>query len=334
MAKAKQPKNTIYQIKITLTGSEPPIWRRILIPSQFTFEELHAVIQASLGWENAHLHQFMLGNQGNAIFLSHPSFELEPTAIKNRKVIDQKLADVGFDTSRLSPGQLEQSNVLDETDFVLEDVFPREGAKLLYLYDFGDSWEHEILVERIFAPEPGVEYPVCSEGARSGPPEDCGGIDGYADLLEALRDPKRDDHAEALDWIGDDFDPEYFDLAEISDEISYYEDWLVPPDNTMDFDDEDDLSDEDIEEALGMLIEQVKAFVQEVVPAPDGLAIRFPGGIPLVNVVIPQFVTVTFAQSPRLKVIFEMGPESEPIWMRISGPQEDVQTVKDALGIK
>lgn len=334
MAKASQAKDTIYQLKITLIDSDPPIWRRVLIPGRFTFEEVHAVIQVCMGWENAHLHQFVLGERGNAVFLSHPSFDLEPTTTKDRKAIDQKLADLGFDTTRLSPKQLDQSNVLDETDFLLQEVVSREGATLLYEYDFGDSWEHTILVEKIVAPEPGVEYPTCIGGARCGPPEDCGGIGGYADLLDALSDPKRDDHEEALDWIGDDFDPEYVSLDEINEEIAFYEDWFVPPDDEMDFDDEDELTDEDIEEALGMLTEQVKAFIQEVVPSPDGFALRFPGGIPLVNVVVPQFVTVTYAQSPHLKVVFEIGPGSEPVWVRITGSKEDLQAVKETLGIK
>lgn len=333
-ANARQAKDTIYQLKIALTDSDPSIWRRVLVPGHFTFEEVHAVIQASMGWENAHLHQFLLGDQGNAVCLSHPSFDLEPTTVRDRKAIDRKLADLGFDTTRLSPKQLDQSNVLDETDFLLQEVVSREGASLLYEYDFGDSWMHEIVVEKISAPEPGVEYPACVEGARCGPPEDCGGIGGYADLLEALKDPKRDDHEEALDWIGDDFDPEYFDIAETNDEVAYYEDWLVPPDDEMDFDQDEDMTGEEIEEALSMLIEQVRAFVQEVVPAPDGLALRFPGGIPLVNVVVPQFVTVTHAQYPLLKVVYETGPGSEPVWVRLTGSQQDLQAVKETLGIK
>jgi hypothetical protein len=335
MAKAKQAKNTVYQLKVTLQDSKPPIWRRLLVPGQFTLEEVHAVIQVCLGWENAHLHQFLLGDHDNAVWLSHLSFELGSSTIRDRKAIDQKLADLGFDTTRLSPKQLDQSNVLDEADFRLHEVVSREGATLLYEYDFGDSWEHEILVEKITAPEPDIKYPTCIDGARNSPPEDCGGIDGYADLLDALSDPKRDDHQEALDWVGDDFDPEHFDLDEINEDMAFYEDWLIPPDNEMDFDDEEDEpSDEEIEEALGMLTEQIKAFVQEVVPATDGFALRFPGGIPLVNVVVPQFVTVTFAQFPHLKVVFELGPGSEAVWVRIAGPAEDLEAVKATLGIK
>lgn len=334
MAKAKQAKDTIYQLKITLVDSDPPIWRRVLIPGQFTFEEVHAVIQVCMGWENAHLHQFLLGDQGNAVCLSHPSFELDPTTIRDRQALDQKLADLGFDATRLSPKQLDQSNVLDETEFLLENVVSREGATLRYEYDFGDSWEHEILVEKILAREPGVEYPTCIDGARNSPPEDCGGIGGYVDLLDALSDPKRDDHEEALDWIGDDFDPEYFNLDEIKDEIAFYEDWLVPPDNDLDFDDDEDLTDDEIEEALEMLIEQAKAFIQEVAPTSDGFDLRFPGGIPLVNVVVPQFVTVTHAHHPQLKVVYEIGPGSEPVWVRLTGSAEDLQAVKETMGIK
>ena len=334
MAKIERTDDKIYQLKVTLVGSKPPIWRRLAVPGDFTFEELHGAIQVSFEWENAHMHQFILGNRDNAVIISHPSFELVGTDVKDVKVVEKMLSGLGFDEELVSLDDLADSNVLNESLVLLEEVVSQVGAKLVYEYDFGDRWEHEIVVEKISVLEPDIEYPVCLDGARSGPPEDCGGIGGYADLLEVLGDPNRDDHEDALEWIGDDFDPEDFDIEAVNAEMSYYEDYLVLPDDSLFDDEEGILSDEQIEEAVQMINEQTKAFIQEVIPSTDGFALRFPGGIPLVNVVIPQFVTMTYAQYPQLKAIFEIGPGSEPVWARFTGSQEDVQAVKDLMGIK
>ncbi|MBN1311502.1 MAG: plasmid pRiA4b ORF-3 family protein [Anaerolineae bacterium] len=329
----KHPEDKIYQLKVTLAGSKPPVWRRLAIPGDSTMEEVHAIIQASFDWENAHLHQFILGDERDGIIISHPNFGLGSGRTRTSKAVEKIVSDLGFDEDFLSLDELWDEGVLDESIVFLEDIVSREGARLVYEYDLGDRWEHEILVEKIFDPEPGVEYPVCIDGALSGPPEDCGGIPGYADLLEALKDSKREDHAEALDWVGDDFDPEEFDLDTINAELFYYEDYLVPPEDDFSFDDVA-ISDEAIEEAIDMINEQTKAFVQEVVSSKDGFALRFPGGVPLVNVVVSQFAAMTYAQYPQLKAIYEVGPGSEPVWVRFTGPKNDIQAVREILGVK
>jgi len=98
----------------------------------------------------------------------------------------------------------------------LKDVVSREKAKFIYEYDFGDGWEHELLVEKILPPTAGQRYPICLKGKRACPPEDVGGIWGYADFLEAIQDPNNPDHEDLLEWIGGSFDPEAFDLEEIN----------------------------------------------------------------------------------------------------------------------
>ncbi|MBN1428450.1 MAG: plasmid pRiA4b ORF-3 family protein [Anaerolineae bacterium] len=325
----------IYQIKLTLLGSEPPIWRRLKVPGDSTFEELHGIIQVSFEWENAHLHQFVLGDKDDPIYISHADFELEGTRIKNRKAIEKTMTDLGFDSDLANIDSLVKSNMLDECVIVLREIVSREGGKLLYEYDFGDNWEVEILIEKIFTPEPDVVYPICVDGARSAPPDDCGGIPGYADLLGALRDLKREDHEDAVEWIGENFDPEEFDIEAINAEMLYYDEYLVPSDDdSLNDDDAQMLSEEKIEEVIEMINEQTKAFIQEVALSDNGFALRFPGGIPLVNVVIPQFATMTYAQYPQLKVIYEIGPGSEPVWIRFAGPLEDIQAVKEILRIE
>jgi pRiA4b ORF-3-like protein len=99
---------------------------------------------------------------------------------------------------------------------ILNQILSRPKQKMIYEYDFGDGWEHELLLERVLAPEPGVRYPRCTDGARACPPEDCGGTGGYENFLAAIRDPNHEEHEEYLEWIGDEFDPEQFDVADVN----------------------------------------------------------------------------------------------------------------------
>jgi hypothetical protein len=178
---AKEPGKT-YQLKIELERTSPPIWRRVLVPGNASLGQLHIIIQAAMGWDNSHLHHFAIGKQA----YSDPAFEL--------------------DEFRGVP-------VLDEDEALLTDVAPRAGKALDYMYDFGDSWKHRIKVEKILKQEPAIGSAVkCIDGARACPPEDCGGVWGYEDMLEALKDSKHEGHESALEWLGEDFDPEAFDL--------------------------------------------------------------------------------------------------------------------------
>jgi hypothetical protein len=134
----KKKYNRVYQFKITLGGSTPPIWRRIQVPETYTFWDLHVAIQDVMGWSGHHL------------------------------------------------------------------------------YDFGDAWVHEILLEKILPREKGVTYPRCLKGRRACPPEDSGGIWGYDEILEVIRDPQHDDYEEMREWVGDEFDPAYFDVNAVT----------------------------------------------------------------------------------------------------------------------
>jgi hypothetical protein len=169
---------TVHTIKVTLAGSQPPIWRRLQVPSTITLRALHDVLQAALGWEDYHMWVFEtpLGRHG----LPDRDLEISSAAAKR-----------------------------------LDQAAPRKGDRLGYTYDFGDDWEHIIVVEAISSPEPGIAYPRCLTGRRACPPEDCGGIWGYDYLIEILTDPKHEEHQERLEWLGLDspsqFDPSAFD---------------------------------------------------------------------------------------------------------------------------
>jgi hypothetical protein len=132
----------IYQIKVTLLGTRPPVWRRLMVPAGMTLAQLHDVLQAAMGWENCHLHEFRIGRQRFGV--------PDPN-------------------DRLMGG----AGCVNERKVRLSDVL-EVGAKAEYTYDFGDSWEHGIAVEKVLPPEPGLERPVCTDGKHHGPPEDCG----------------------------------------------------------------------------------------------------------------------------------------------------------------
>ena len=169
----------IYQIKVSLRYTRPPIWRRLLVPASLTLERLHDVLQLAMGWDDSHLHEFRIGQK-----------RFGKTSTEDRLM--------GMDP------------IGNERTTYLYRVLGKVGAKTLYTYDFGDGWEHAIVVEKVLPPEPEVPYPVCVGGKLQGPPEDCGGIPGYYNLLEAVRDPAHPEHEDLLDWVGGEFDPDAF----------------------------------------------------------------------------------------------------------------------------
>lgn len=169
----------IYQLKITLQDSKPPIWRRVCVDGESDLYTLHEIIQIVMGWTNSHLHQFIIQQE----YYSEP----DPFAMRSLK---------------------------DEREFQLAQVVPQEKITFVYEYDFGDNWAHQILVEKIFSPEPGISYPICVKGKHSCPPEDVGGMWGYAHFLEAINDPTHEEHESFMEWWGEPFDPEDFDLEE------------------------------------------------------------------------------------------------------------------------
>lgn len=171
---------SVYQLKVSLRGIKPPIWRRVQVPGDITLAKLHRVLQVVMGWTNSHLHKFSIGGVDYA--------EPDPDGFLN------------FQSDRRAR---------------LNKV-ARAMQKFEYEYDFGDSWEHDIVVEKTFQPEPGASYPVCLAGERACPPEDCGGLWGYQDFLEAIMNPAHTEHEAMLTWVGGSFDPETFDLDAVN----------------------------------------------------------------------------------------------------------------------
>ncbi|MFH0937961.1 MAG: plasmid pRiA4b ORF-3 family protein [Planctomycetota bacterium] len=185
---SQSPTISVYQFKTTLIHSKPAIWRRIQVASDTTLGEFHQILQTAIGWSDSHLHQFII--QG--VYYGEPDAEFE-----------------------------DEDEVKDEQKVELNQVVSSVKEKFIYEYDFGDSWELVIMLEKILPFDPEAVYPICLDGERACPPEDCGGIYGYYDFLEAIKDPKHPEHAEMLEWVGGNFDPEEFDLDAINKEIKH-----------------------------------------------------------------------------------------------------------------
>ncbi len=175
---------SVYQIKVTLKDMRPPVWRRCQVPADVNLDSLHMVLQVVMGWTNSHLYQFKA--RGAYYGEPHPDYAFDDLEMK--------------DASRTK----------------LSELVDKEKTKFVYEYDFGDSWEHEILIEKVLTAEPGVRYPVCLTGKRACPPEDCGGVWGYSELLSTIQYPEDPEYDEMMDWLGEGFDPEQFDVDEIN----------------------------------------------------------------------------------------------------------------------
>lgn len=174
--RGRKPRPRLLHLRITLAEVEPPIWRAVRVPDAYTLHQLHRVIQLAFGWLDYHLYMFEVGDR---------RFE-EP---------------------------LEEAEDEDSTAVHLRDLALDQGARFTYTYDFGDHWVHAIVVEGVHAATPVDQpsLPVLYGGERAGPPEDCGGPDGHAELLQALADPDHPEHESFRVWAGN-YDPERFDL--------------------------------------------------------------------------------------------------------------------------
>ncbi|HET7099762.1 MAG TPA: plasmid pRiA4b ORF-3 family protein [Terriglobia bacterium] len=180
-------KPRMYQLKVTLDEIRPPIWRRFLVRSNVTLYRLHLFLQVVMGWTDSHLHLFTID---------------------------------GLDYGEPDPDyKVFGHEVMDDRKTKLEQVVGREGMKFSYQYDFGDGWEHTVEVEKILPPQTSARS-ACLEGARACPPEDCGGVGGYEELVEAMAKPRSKKYKELVEWLGEEFQPEAFDLEIVNLELA------------------------------------------------------------------------------------------------------------------
>jgi hypothetical protein len=182
--------NEVYQFKITLTNSKPSIWRRILVPSNYSFWDLHVAIQDSMGWLDYHLHIFGMKNPSTNIKVEI-GIPDEDDKIFNRVVLPDHKENIS-------------------------KYFNENNRNARYEYDFGDSWIHTIKFEKNLPATVGDKYPKCIDGKMACPPEDCGGIGGYYNLLSVLSDPQNEEYDKMIEWLGGKFNPDIFDPKAVS----------------------------------------------------------------------------------------------------------------------
>jgi len=188
MATTKIPAFAL-ELKITLLGTKPPIWRRLQVPGALRLESLHGAIQTAMGWCGGHLHQF---EQGDEVW------------------------------GALEDAEIGGLDVMDESKVTIAELLGAKGDWLRYVYDFGDYWEHKVVVEKVIPLPLALKAPVCTGGARRCPPEDVGGPPGFADFIETISDPSHEDHEYLLNWAGGTFDPKEFDKEEVNEVLASY----------------------------------------------------------------------------------------------------------------
>jgi len=180
MIKLIEESDLVYKLLVVLGESSPKIWRRFVITANSSLYRLHKTLQIVMGWEECHLHEFLIA--GKHYGEPNPEYELGPTAM------------------------------LDHRRFKIYQVAPSVGDKFIYIYDFGDGWQHKITVEDIYPKTKGERYPVCLAGANACPPEDSGNLPGYYEKLQIMNDPTHPEHEDIKQWMGPSFDPVHFDL--------------------------------------------------------------------------------------------------------------------------
>lgn len=174
------PGQGVFQLHITLDDVEPTVWRRLLVPASVRVVKLHDIFQVAMGWTNSHLHSFTIGGDRYGMhFDDYPEDEIDEKKVTVLRAIG-------------------------------------EHRSFSYEYDFGDSWDHEVVVEDFVRIPQGLRHAVCLDGQNACPPEDCGGAGGYAELLEVLADPGHEEHEHLLRWVGGAFDATLFDLAGVN----------------------------------------------------------------------------------------------------------------------
>lgn len=180
--------SNVYQFRITLLEITPAIWRRIQVPESYSFWDLHVAIQDAMPWKDCHLHQFEIMNplNGKNSIIGIPD-------------------DEGFDDFKTLSGW----------KYKIKKYFTMENRYAHYLYDFGDDWHHSIKLEKILPRFETISYPLCIDGKRACPPEDCGSVPGYYELCRIMKDKNHEEYEEMVTWVGKIYNPEYFNINEV-----------------------------------------------------------------------------------------------------------------------
>lgn len=192
--KRKVNKNVIYQFRVDIKGAKPPIWRRVQVEKKIVFGEFHFILQNIFNWEGYHMHQFFIDDK--TIITDTEGEYYEPI----------------------------YENEIEESEVKLSEFFKKEGDKMIYNYDFGDDWDHEVKLEKILDRESKKNYPYLVTGKRIAPIEDCGGIWSWENICEAMRNKNHPERKEILEYINE-FDPSDFTKEDIDEINKLFKTW-------------------------------------------------------------------------------------------------------------
>ncbi len=176
----------VYRFRVSLKDIKPPIWRRIEVPANYSFRDLHVVIQDAMGWLDYHLYEF---------------------GVKNPHT--DQVIKIGY------PDEDYGEDILPVWSELIANYFTPVNKIANYIYDFGDYWQHKLQLEQIHPTEKGESYPRCLKGKRACPPEDCGGVGGYYNMIEILSNPSDQDYETMIEWLGGEYNPDYFEPSEV-----------------------------------------------------------------------------------------------------------------------
>ena len=210
----------VYQFKITLKNIRPLIWRRLLVRSDTSLAEFHDIVQIVMGWKDCHLHQFSIEGQIYGQYSDSdfglPMLDESEGEDEAKYTLTDFSPPVGFGFTHFNQAVIYSQNF--KIFYQVTEEF-EEKNKFHYEYDFGDGWEHDVVVEKVLSVEPKQDYPICIGGKRACPPEDCGGPWAYGDFLDAVQNTGHLEHEEMLDWVGGEFDSEDFDVDTVNGQL-------------------------------------------------------------------------------------------------------------------
>jgi len=191
--------NLVYQIKCKLLHTKPVVFRTLLVDSNASFYELHHILQIAMGWFNYHLFNFRYHDY----YLELPNAE------------DEMYKD------------FTRFQKVDPRTITLKEFFISLKSKITYTYDFGDSWQHEIELQKVIEPDVSMQLPLCIKGKYSCPPEDCGSIPGYYNLIEIMKKPNHNEYKEYVEWLGGEpYDMTAFDVNFVNEELQHLKDYI------------------------------------------------------------------------------------------------------------
>jgi hypothetical protein len=298
MAEDRASENPVYELKITLRGSDPAIWRRLQVPARIWLGRLHHIFQATMGWQDGYLHRFEANDR-----------------VYGLPVMDR---DLRYSEDEMPEG-LDLSQTLHEASITLDQIAPEPGVTFRYIYGFANRWEGHVELETIRSAKSGEAFPRILSGSGAAPPEDMEGIHQYQNvILNVLNDPDHPDYERWRTWVDETaFDPHAFSVEEINGSVRRYRNFTSFDENLL----EDVLHIDPVEtqalydDMAGVL----RLVLEEVHDLPDGFALRFMGG-PLFCQMTAFFISLAYNRHTEFRFEQTVAPDSGPIWLHLTGP--------------